>query len=1228
MLSNLNPENLLIDDRKIDDLIIYVSKLSNLIQFYDNKNKLSGNWSEFFSDETFLLSEISKFDIEKYDILRLNLIKEFDEFSSENEKKEIVIQFYNIIYVYLQNIDIWYKKALKNNLTIKSSYIEYELEQAIINKLNNSFKTFSSYRESLNEITELEFRFSDFNLIWSFNKNSHKSIFEDIDQSQSKFSSALKKLILLYKPIHLVLQSLRIKAKSFFQISLNNNDNHNPHIGLLFSFFELFKHYQKEINSFSTRHLDFYYKNILKQSPKQNIPNKVYINIDIDENMESLGIDIDRSLIAGQEIDGKDIIYNTNHEIILNNSKVEEISSMYVSRNKKFDFESSFRIVSGIYSKKLANSFSDVNEFNSNNETFLSLGEDQIFKSIDDKTMETARLGFAVSSPTLISEDSERTIIFDLFFTQDSIQYLSNLIINISNHNKKPEEQVFSDIFYNSFIISYTSDFGWFSDFDYSVEYPEDWTKGIISIKIIISKNQPPINRYIEEIHKQNIKTDFPVFEFRLNNQNFYYPYSFFDGIEISKIDINAKIKNLKNIKIFSEDEGALTSSDIELFGTNPKKGSKLFIGSTEIFCKKIENLVIDWNYTNFPNDFDNLKEYYDSYNRDILDQSFEINISALIDYKYLSNSENNLNFKIFELEKNKTSSKISIEIDDIGKLKLKPSYHLVNEDIENYSKDLETGFLKIELINPNCGFGFDIYPIVLKESIEKNAKSKKNELDDLNFPNEPFIPIISDLSISYSSKSSLVFNNSGDQIDNDSFFLIHPIEGYKKIESNNMSFCPIVPNMDSQGELYLGISKVKNSQEINLFFEIEKNTSSSYNFSSKLEWFYSSNNGWKKFENSSILYDETYHLTKTGVISFRLNTDCSNLSINNNNLFYLKACSKNQVDQFSLIKRLLTNSVLCTQKISSGSSNNTLLPNSIQDFEKPLTGIIKINQPLPSFGGVKKENDQHFYRRVSELLSHKNRPSTKKDIENFLLTKFEWLGFVKCYKVHENDLKINLLCLKKITHNQNIDEIRLSDADGQEILNYIKEFISPFTNIIIINPIFEEFWIKAKVKFKELPSGKGIAKLNKDLLNFFCPWLLSESFDNINIGGSIKKSEIINFIKARKYIKFVTGISLIHIKTNKNGETEIYDSASDSLNLNHLKSGTPFSIIIPRNYSQIQILDEEKYYPPTKTSFEELTIERNFIITSEKSNFKTQPIIKGKEDKTNFPSTFNFKFS
>ena len=59
MINNLNPKNLLIDDRDIDDLIIYVNKLSNNIDFYNFKNQPNGNWSDFFSDESFLLCQIS-----------------------------------------------------------------------------------------------------------------------------------------------------------------------------------------------------------------------------------------------------------------------------------------------------------------------------------------------------------------------------------------------------------------------------------------------------------------------------------------------------------------------------------------------------------------------------------------------------------------------------------------------------------------------------------------------------------------------------------------------------------------------------------------------------------------------------------------------------------------------------------------------------------------------------------------------------------------------------------------------------------------------------------------------------------------------------------------------------------------------------------------------------------------------------------------------------------------
>ena len=102
----------------------------------------------------------------------------------------------------------------------------------------------------------------------------------------------------------------------------------------------------------------------------------------------------------------------------------------------------------------------------------------------------------------------------------------------------------------------------------------------------------------------------------------------------------------------------------------------------------------------------------------------------------------------------------------------------------------------------------------------------------------------------------------------------------------------------------------------------------------------------------------------KTGVICFKLNSDLSTESVKtNNSKFYIKACSKNQVDQFSLINKIIVNSVRATQIIKSNSSNDKITPNSLQNFKQPIEGVVNLNQILPSFGGVKKETDIQFYK-------------------------------------------------------------------------------------------------------------------------------------------------------------------------------------------------------------------------------------------------------------------------
>ena len=92
------------------------------------------------------------------------------------------------------------------------------------------------------------------------------------------------------------------------------------------------------INNFTKRHLDYYFKDLLKQKPHPKKPDQVHVDIEIDQNIESLVICEDEPLIAGQDENGDYIIYRTNHEIVLNNTKVSEISSLYVSTSAQIIF--------------------------------------------------------------------------------------------------------------------------------------------------------------------------------------------------------------------------------------------------------------------------------------------------------------------------------------------------------------------------------------------------------------------------------------------------------------------------------------------------------------------------------------------------------------------------------------------------------------------------------------------------------------------------------------------------------------------------------------------------------------------------------------------------------------------------------------------------------------------------------------------------------------------------
>lgn len=1209
-INKLQPDYLKIDDRSTADLILYIKELSKKLHYFNSNNEVDETWNDLLKyDPTFLLAEIYTYPITSFGQKRFSCIKCFDQVSKTSEKWNSYSDFFKVTLDLFKLVNNWYHKSRKNNLTIESSPIQYELEVFITKKLSPLLaqlkSQFELYYVKKNSGVNFEDYFSPFSSIWS-----HEEEISVDRRAKMSPNYGMKKLILLFNSSYDIVFNLIKNAELLFNDSLNNNQNHKAHTGLIFTFLKLFQTVQLDLNAISKKHLDLFYRELLHQEPQDVTPSTLYGVSEINNALEELNLSKGKLIKAGQYKDGKDILFKTTEDLKLNNIILSHLSTSFLSRTKTFEYNSRFNLVSGIFTKIHATSFSEVQEFNKNNALFSTLGEEQKFLTETEMNMNYADVGFIIASPTLQMGVSNRKVVIDISFDANSISYLSDLLIDIATKRKLNEELVFNEIFDKAFLLSYTSISGWQPIEKFEVIAPQDWTTGKISIQFELNKKYKAFSSVNHEIHGTTINTAYPVLKFTINQQNFYNAYSFLNGMKIDQIDINTEVSELKNLQLLTNSEIVDPNSSFQMFGNSPRVGSYLLIGSHELFNKNLSEINISWEFENLPIEHDNFESYYKEYPQKFDNQSFKFSLFTLSDFSYKGAQPTEMVFDVFNeddannLLKNQSYSNISLDGFNII-----PDYHLKEPILKNYTNDLETGFLKLELVSPKSGFGFNSYHKVYADAITNNAlkKVKKGDPVKIEIPNEPFSPEINNLNIGYKSSTSIIFNQKNFAQNNfsedNSFHLISPYGVVDTFKNKTIYDDSIVYNLQFEGELVIGFSHCQPAKTINLLFEIVKSESTNYEFSRKMEWFYFSAEGWKKLPIENLMYDQTQNLMRTGVLSLKVPKDITtDSSLFEKNKCYFKVCSKSKSDQFSLIKTIRTNAFSAIEVISDNPENRiTVIPaNSVGGFVENVKGIVSVKQPLQTVPGRKKENEIEFYSRVSELIRHKNRPITKWDFEKYVLHNFPWLSHANCFSSEDaGDGNIRLLCIKRIDPFQNIDEVKLSASEMKEIESFVKKVSSPFAKIKVINPIFEDLWLKCKVIFKDISNGNGVEELSRDLFNFLCPWLRDDKAA-YNLGAQIKMIDIVNFVKSRSYIEFVTSISVIHLKKTKDNKIETYDSAVEDFENDYITCGSPWSIIVPKGNHKIEIAENKEFSSPEPVDFNDLGISSTFLVNKD----------------------------
>ena len=364
-------------------------------------------------------------------------------------------------------------------------------------------------------------------------------------------------------------------APKLLEQSLTQYPYHAPQVSVYVAFLKLFGLLQDDINRLTRKHLDYFYKEVLKQTPLPSQPDKVHVHFDLSDHVLSKMLTSGTQLTAGVDEDGYDYLYITDHDVQLSQAKICDLRVVHVAQNPSVGLGTIFKSVSNIYSQVVnLGEDGEAHDQHGNPTPFFTLGRDQTDISWENREMQPARIGFAISSHILMLREGQREILVTFKFNLKSLSSLVSFIEEVSEKDHVTAESAFNTILGNVLKARFTSEEEWFVISDFEISPPDKWTEGEFTLTINLDISDPPVTRYNEETHGQGFKSDWPVIEFVLSTENAMYGYTYLRDLIIEECHIKVHVNNVKDLQIFNDIGKLEVNKPFFPFGALPEPGS------------------------------------------------------------------------------------------------------------------------------------------------------------------------------------------------------------------------------------------------------------------------------------------------------------------------------------------------------------------------------------------------------------------------------------------------------------------------------------------------------------------------------------------------------------------------------------------------------------------------------------------------------------------------------
>lgn len=897
-----------------------------------------------------------------------------------------------------------------------------------------------------------------------------------------------------------------------------------PHLALFLTFLKLFGHLQSDLNELPERHLAYFYEQALGLKRQPAAPDTVHLVFEPARNAPPTLLPAGTLLDAGKDARGQPLLYATREELLVSTAAVREVRRLVVDRD--------------ILGQRRFFTADAVQE--AEGPSWPTFGRRQLPLDASQRLMTEAALGFALASPVLRMAEGARTVDIRVYLrAPDPTQAPATRIIG------------------HALDLALTGAEGWLAPDSVEAILREDGGGGqpVLDIRLTVGPAAPAIVPHDLALHGPAPASDHPVLRCLVRGETGVYEA--LDGLIAERVALRVRVEGVRDLVAQNADGPLNVNQPMPMFGSQPGIGSPFYIGSAEVFGKRLESLDIHLEWQAPPED---LISHYQGY-FDLIDANlqggFRNYFVVELDMLYGGRFDRLLDtFQTLFAPTLADPKVLSATGSAVFGPEFKGRPYVAQPDLQltgAYDTASRYGFVRLVLRGPTRddtrdnwtrvpfeAFGHAAFP--RRYANQAIALSRWTAGSQPELPNEPYTPVLKSLTLDYAAIAELI---PGDVHSAERFFLWGP---FGATTAGTGVPARLVPEIDGEAALLLGIEKIPPASILSLLFRIEAGTADAPEVlkSGETEWSCLSGDIWNAIPPSALLADSTQGFQQPGLIRIVVPSTAS---------VEHEALPAGLVWLRALIRRPPESAARTLGTIRTPAATATLQPgaNALADYsahleaglpaaaitklQKRNAAIKRVEQPAPSFDGRVGETSPDFFRRCGERLRHRGRAVTAWDLEHLVLERFPEVFKAKCLphtdalgrpKAGETALVIIANLLRGGSSNP------LEPRAGEVLMERIRAYLaaglaSPFAALHVIHPVYERIRVQAQVAFSAgKDPGYHAALLNEDLRRFLSPWAYQQNED-IPFGARIYRSEILAFVEGREYVKFVTGFQLYH---------------------------------------------------------------------------------------------------